>query len=421
MSMKDIIARLLPLAAVFALAGCRSAPFVRASGTELVDGTGERFLIRGTNLGNWLVPEGYMFGLGSCDSPHFIDEMFRQLVGPEETAKFWAAFKDSYITEVDIAFVAATGANTVRLPFHYKLFTCEDYLGSNDPDEGFRRIDDVVRWCRRYGLKVILDMHACPGGQTGTNHDDSCGYTWLFRSEALQRQYCDIWRRIAARYADEPVVLGYDLMNEPVWWELSDKADLNARLAKVQRMAADAIRAVDRNHVIIFAGAQGNSNFAPFDGFAFGENEMLSCHYYSFGNPEYDDAAVSKFAAAGKRFGVPMYMGETGHNNYAWCKAIRESMERKGMGWTFWPLKRPGNECWLSFSMPAGWNEAVSTFAKSDRQSYAKLRNRPERAKARELMRRFVENCRFENCTPDAAYLKALNLSESSNAKGANL
>ena len=115
--------------------------FIHTSGTNLVDGNGEKFFIRGTNLGNWLNPEGYMFGFRKCNSPHFIDEMFRQLVGPEEAANFWAAFKDNYVTEADIAFIAATGANTVRLPFHYKLFTAEDYLGSNDPAEGFRRLD----------------------------------------------------------------------------------------------------------------------------------------------------------------------------------------------------------------------------------------------------------------------------------------
>ena len=397
----------LLLLALSAFAGCRSASFVRVSGGDLVDGNGAKFLIRGTNLGNWLNPEGYMFGFGKCESPHMMDEMFRQLVGPEETAKFWAAFKESYITEDDIAFVAATGANTVRLPFHYKLFTVEDYLGSNDPDEGFRRFDDVIGWCRKHGLKVILDMHSCPGGQTGTNHDDSYGYPWLFRSEANQREYCDIWRRIAARYANEPVVLAYDVMNEPIPWYHSDKDELNALMAKVQRRAADAIREVDRNHIIIFAGAQCNSNFAPFDGFAFGENEMLSCHYYSFGNPKYDDKAVAKFAALGKKMGVPMYMGETGHNTYGWCREITESMEKKGMGWTFWPFKKPGGECWLSFRLPDGWNDTVAAFAKSDRSSYKQLQNRPERAKALAIMHQFIENCKFRNCTPDAAYIKA--------------
>ena len=95
-------------------------PFVRVEGRGLVDARGDAFFIRGTNLGHWLNPEGYMFGFGgSCNSAHFIDEMFKQLVGPARTRAFWRAFKDSYVTEDDIAFIAATGANTVRLPFHY--------------------------------------------------------------------------------------------------------------------------------------------------------------------------------------------------------------------------------------------------------------------------------------------------------------
>ncbi|MCR5751056.1 MAG: glycoside hydrolase family 97 catalytic domain-containing protein [Kiritimatiellae bacterium] len=394
----------------FARREAPAAGFVRVSGTELVDEKGRAFRIRGTNLGNWLNPEGYMFGFSRCESPHMMDDMFRQLVGPEEAAKFWKAFKDVYITEDDIAFVAATGSNTVRLPFHYKLFTVEDYLGSNDPEEGFRRFDDVIGWCRKHGLRVILDMHSCPGGQTGTNHDDSYGYPWLFRSEALQREYCDIWRRIAARYADEPVVLAYDVMNEPIPWYHSDKDELNALMARVQRKAADAIREVDRRHVIIFAGAQCNSNFAPFDGFSFGENEMLSCHHYAFGKPNYDDKAVAKFAAVAAKANVPMYMGETGHNTYGWCRAIVESMEQKGIGWTIWPLKKSGGDCWLSFRMPDGWNETIAAFAKSDRQSYKQLQNRPERAKALGLMRQFIENCKAGKCKADAGYLRALNL-----------
>ena len=385
--------------------------FIHTSGTNLVDGNGEKFFIRGTNLGNWLNPEGYMFGFRKCNSPHFIDEMFRQLVGPEKAANFWAAFKDNYVTEADIAFIAATGANTVRLPFHYKLFTAEDYLGSNDPAEGFRRLDAAIGWCRAHGLKVILDMHDCPGGQTGANIDDSYGYPWLFRSEGHQRQYREIWRAIAARYADDPAVLGYDLMNEPVSSELDDKEELNALLPAVQRGAADAIREVDPNHVIMFAGAQWNTNFAPFDNFAFGENEMFTCHHYSFGNPVYDDGSVQRYAEAAERAGVPMYMGETGHNDYGWYRAIRESMESHNIGWTFWPVKMPNGGGWLRFPKPEGWDETVVAFAESDRNSYKELMNRPERATALDLLIRYAENCKFANCAPDADYLQSLNLS----------
>ena len=118
--------------------------------------------------------------------------------------------------------------------------------------------------------------------------------------------------------------------------------------------------------------------------------------------------------------GVPMYMGETGHNTYGWCREITESMEKKGMGWTFWPFKKLGGECWLSFRLPDGWNDTVAAFAKSDRQSYKQLQNRPERAKALALMHQFIENCKFRNCAPDARYIGAIRLSIPSKQKGTN-
>lgn len=386
--------------------------FLHVKGHDLVDEKGEKFFIRGTNLGNWLNPEGYMFGFGKCSSPHMIDEMFKQLVGPEETANFWAAFRANYITEPDLAFVARTGANTVRLPFHYKLFTNEEYLGTTDPNEGFRYMDAVVGWCRQYGLKVILDMHDCPGGQTGSNIDDSYGNAWLFESEFFQRQYCDIWRRIAQRYSKEPVVLGYDLMNEPISHELRDKDLYNSRMESVQFRALDAIREVDKKHIIILGGAQWNGNFGVFSDFKKDSNMMYQCHHYDFGNPEYNDGRVQEFAAFRDKSGLPMYMGETGHNpSYDWYRRIRESMEAKNIGWTFWPLKKPDSSSWLTFAFPQGWKETIIAFAEADRSSYGNIyKARPDRATALSLMKEYVENCKAANCNVEASYLDALGL-----------
>ena len=38
--------------------------FVTIDGHNLIKPNGEKLLIQGTNLGNWLNPEGYMFGFG---------------------------------------------------------------------------------------------------------------------------------------------------------------------------------------------------------------------------------------------------------------------------------------------------------------------------------------------------------------------
>lgn len=141
--------------------------------------------------------------------------MLSQLIGPYETAAFWRDFKDSYITREDISFLAREGVNTLRLPFHYKLFTNEDYMGlADNSSEGFRLVDQVVEWCRAEGLYLILDMHDCPGGQTGDNIDDSYGYPWLITERAPQEQFIAIWEKIARHYRNEPVILGYELMNE---------------------------------------------------------------------------------------------------------------------------------------------------------------------------------------------------------------
>ena len=138
------------LMAVLLLTACsmqveaQRSKFVTVQGTDLIQPNGEKLFIVGTNLGNWLNPEGYMFGFSRTNSAWMIDLMFREMVGPDATADFWREFKDNYITRDDIDFIARTGANTIRLPFNYKLFTDEDYMGVAAGHDGFKRIDDVV-------------------------------------------------------------------------------------------------------------------------------------------------------------------------------------------------------------------------------------------------------------------------------------
>lgn len=153
--------------------------FVQVKGHDLVKPDGSKLFIVGTNLGNWLNPEGYMFGFQRMNAPRQINDLFCHLVGPDKTAEFWKQFKDNYITKADIDYIASTGANTIRLPFHYKLFTDEDYMGLTSGQDGFARVDSVVSWCRANDLYLILDMHDAPGGQTGDNIDDSYGYPCL--------------------------------------------------------------------------------------------------------------------------------------------------------------------------------------------------------------------------------------------------
>lgn len=382
--------------------------FARVEGADIIKPDGSKLFIVGTNLGNWLNPEGYMFGFKRMNAPRQINELFSILVGPDETAEFWSAFKDNYITKDDISYIASTGANTIRLPFHYKLFTDEDYMGLSSNQDGFARIDSVVNWCRDNNLYLILDMHDAPGGQTGDNIDDSFGWPWLMESEKSQNLFCDIWTTIADRYKDEPVILGYELINEPVATYFGPDQDrLNAALIDVYKKGVEAIRSVDDNHIILIGAPQWNSNFAPLEGLDFGPQVMYTCHRYG-GEPTKE--AIFYYIDFRDRTGLPMYMGEIGHNTDKWQSDFVKVMKENNIGYTFWPYKKADGSCMVGITLPEEWDEVLK-FAESPHHTFSEIREaKPDRAKASKALKKFLENCKIENCNPQDKYISSMGL-----------
>lgn len=389
-----------------------AADFLRVDGKDIVDSEGNRFFIRGTNTGNWLNPEGYMFGFRRVNSPHMIDEAFRQLVGPTAAKEFWQKFKDNYITEADFAYIAECGANTVRIPFHYKLFTSEDYMGLNDPEEGFRRLDDCVAWARRHGLRLILDMHDCPGGQTGDNIDDSYGYPWLMTDEASRQEFCDIWRRIAAHYADEDVILGYELANEPIatYWEGAEREMLNSCLEPLYKRATAAIREVDPNHIVLLGGPQWNSEFGNFTDWTFDGNIMYTCHRYG-GDPTAE--AIASYIEFRDRTGLPMYMGELGHNTLEWQADFADTLTEANIGYTFWPYKKIADSAMTGITPPEGWESELVEFVEAPRGSYQEIRDARKHCSPRrgqELLNAYIDNATVSRMLRHEDYIKSIKL-----------
>jgi len=382
--------------------------FVHVQGVNLIRPDGEKLFIVGTNLGNWLNPEGYMFGLKRTNSAWMIDEMLCEMVGPDFTAKFWQGFKDNYITRSDIEFIARTGANTIRLPFNYKLFTDEDYMGLTAKQDGFARIDSVIDWCRDNGLYLVLDMHDCPGGQTGDNIDNGHGYPWLFESEYSQQLFCKVWQDIANRYKNEPVILGYELMNEPIAPFFDNKEDLNAKLEPLYKRAVSAIRKVDTNHIILLGGAQWNSIFTMFQDWTFDHNIMYTCHRYG---GDATTEAIRSFFDFRDKTGLPMYMGEIGHNTDEWQADFVKVMRENNIGYTFWPYKKLDGSCMMAITRPAEWDSIIVKFSETPRGTYKEFREaRPDQQKARALLLQFLENSKKENCSPQKGYIKSMGL-----------
>lgn len=396
------------IASIMALIACtnsvQSDCFVKVDGQRLIKPDGTELQIRGTNLGNWLNPEGYMFAFQKTNSASAINTALCQMVGPEFVSEFWKQFKDNYITREDIHFIRSCGANTIRLPFHYKLFTDEDYMGLASAQDGFKRMDDVVEWCREEGLYLILDMHDCPAGQTGDNIDDSYGYPWLFESPKAQEQFCGIWKEIAGHYRNEPVILGYELMNEPIATYF-DRDYFNPMLEPLYKRAVAAIREVDKNHIVLLGGPQWNSTFDNFTDWTFDDKIMYTCHRY--GGPA-SVPAIQSYVDFMHKTNLPMYMGEIGHNTMEWQADFCEAMKSVGIGYTFWPYKKIDGSCVCGYNAPKDW-QLVVDFVEADRSTYAAARAaRPPQEAARAALLELLENIKFENCNPQTEYIQSL-------------
>jgi len=101
------------------------ARFVTTRGKDLVSTDGKPLQLKGINLGNWLLPEGYMFKFKTANSPQRIQTVINELVGEDEARRFWKTYHQNYITQEDIRFIKRSGFNSVRVPFSYRLFVSD--------------------------------------------------------------------------------------------------------------------------------------------------------------------------------------------------------------------------------------------------------------------------------------------------------
>jgi len=377
------------------------AQFVHTQGKEIVDGAGKPLLLRGINLGNWLVPEGYMWRLnnGGPESPREIEALVTELVGPQRAREFWHTYRQNYITQADIRLIKQCGFNSIRIPFHYKFFESDDA-------EGFTLLDQVVQLAHQENLYVILDMHAAPGGQTGKNIDDSDGYPWLFSDASAQQHTIAIWQRVARHYRNNATVLGYDLLNEPIP-NYPGLEQYNASLEPFYKRLTTAVRQVDSHHVLIFGGAQWDNNFSVF-GSPFEKNAVYTFHRY---HAPAEQSTVQPYVDFRERYNVPVWLGESGENSDEWLAKFVSVLEKNDIGWAFWPYKKmQATTSVVSFAAPEGWDSIVQ-FAKQPRatsEEAPRLKVRPEQAVIDRALAGILNNIQLRECTQNKGYIHAL-------------
>jgi endoglucanase len=366
-----------------------AAAFLHTQGQDIVNERGEKIMLRGVGLGNWILPEGYMWKFGGQgDRPRKIEKLVNDLIGPENGKRFWSEFRKHYITEADIQRVAGLGYNSVRPALNSRLFLSESGTPTGT-EEGFRLLDNLVAWSEAHGIYVIIDLHGAPGGQTGQNIDDSANnQPELFIETKYQDQLVALWQAIARRYKDEPTVAGYDLLNEPLPEQTGAAKKFKAQLEPLYKRVTKAIREIDSKHMIILEGADWSNDWSVFSE-PFDKNLVYQFHYYCWDNPPVL-RNIQPFLDYRDRFNAPVWVGETGEKNNPIYWATTEYLEANNIGWSFWPWKKMDTRNTpYSLKLPAQW-AAVAAYSRGG--------EKPSREIAQQAFDELLVNIRLENC-----------------------
>lgn len=150
----------------------------------------------------------------------------------------------TFVTERTIEKVASLGFDHVRVPVDDPLIESAPFVPN---EEGLAFIDNCITWCKKYGLNMILDLHAAPGYSFSTLTENS-----LFDDPVKMDRFVWIWELFAQRYRGEGDNLLMELVNEMVEPDSS-------RWNPLAHRAIAAIRAIDPQRWIVYGGNNYNA------------------------------------------------------------------------------------------------------------------------------------------------------------------
>lgn len=309
--------------------------FLRAEGSIIADGAGNQVLLRGANV-NQLVD----FYQHQPDVP-----------------------ATRPLTEDDYAGMAEYGFNVVRLNISWSAL--EPERGTLDPDY-LSRIEDAVEWGAEHGIYTVLDMHqdgwwngpteegttcrpgteemwgfdGAPEWATFTDGAPRCQFTgrdispagdrafqnFYFDTDGVQTALAETWGELAAEFADEPMVAGFDLINEPGFGETAPVTTAH-QLGRFYDLAIDEIRDAGAPQIVFFEPSILWSGLGfdtgPTPGFTQDDNIVFSPHLYAESITMDRDLGIPPIVGIERQFALaqrvadiydaPLWSGEYGY------------------------------------------------------------------------------------------------------------
>ncbi|KAH6893337.1 glycoside hydrolase superfamily [Thelonectria olida] len=319
--------------------------------------------IRGVNLGSHFIVERWMaesswekMGCAAYNDEWACVEGIGQAAADKAFAEHWA----TWTTEADIEQMASLGLNAVRIPVGFWMH--EDIVAADEhyPRGGIWHLDRVVGWCKKYGLYVIVDLHAAPGSQspneqfTGHSVPDPGFYT----PENYERAYKFLeWMTKRIHVNGNYTTVGMlQVLNEPVHvaaWK-DDAADMIENFypgayGRIQAMEGYlSVAKADRLHIQFMGTSWGSGD--PRTNLTDTSHAFFDAHrYLSFDSRIAGTKEAYISAACADDMGSDVFVGE-------WSLSVNSTLKNTA------EFSIDGQETWYR----SYWAAQAQSFEKSD-------------------------------------------------------
>ncbi|ONI35051.1 hypothetical protein PRUPE_1G512300 [Prunus persica] len=293
--------------------------------------------------------------------------------GPKKAPQVMQEHWNTFIVEDDFHFIKTNGLNAVRIPVGWWIASDptppDPYVGGS-----LLALDKAFLWAQKYGLKVIIDLHAAPGSQNGFEHSASRdgSQEWGQTDENIQ-QTVDVIDFLTARYARSPSLYAVELINEP----FSPGASLQ-NVTKFYKAGYAAVRKHSSTAYVVFSNRLGPMEPRELFPLANGlKGSVIDVHYYSLFVSAFDNLTVQQnidfihtnrsqelnyvttsngpLTFVGEWVAEWKVTGATKEDYQRFANAQLEVWARATFGWAYWTLKNVNKHWSLEWMIKNGY------------------------------------------------------------------
>ncbi|KAJ7965677.1 Glucan 1,3-beta-glucosidase like [Quillaja saponaria] len=294
--------------------------------------------------------------------------------GPDKAPQVMREHWSTFIVEADFKFIAANGLNAVRIPVGWWIASGPTpplpYVGGS-----LKALDNAFLWAQKYGIKIIIDLHAAPGSQNGFEHSSSRdgSQQWGETDENI-KQTVGVIDFLTARYAKSPSLYAVELINEPL-----APGVILERLTKYYKAGYEAVRKHSSTAYVVLSNRLGKHEPRELFPLASGlMGSVVDLHYYNLFNSDlFGNLTVqqnidfihtnrtSELNFVTTSNGPLTFVGEwvaewevkgaTKEQYQRFAVAQLEVYGRATFGWAYWTLKNVNNHWSLEWNIKNGY------------------------------------------------------------------